>query len=95
MLNENMNVENEELMEALEDIDLEVVTGGRTVLHVKRGTLHVHARPSSGSAVLCTVDKYDDLVCMGEAQKDGNGKTWIKVKVNGCVGWVRGDKTKR
>ena len=94
MLNENMNVENEELMEALEDIDLEVVTGGRTVLHVKRGTLKVHSKPSSGSTVLCTVDRYDDLVCVGEAKRDSNNKTWIKVRVNGYVGWIRGDKAK-
>lgn len=90
------NIMNNEAMETLEltDVELELVTGGKTILHVKRGTLSVHSGPGKSYSVIETVDKDDDLVCVGEAKKDKDGKTWIKVRVFGSTGWVRGDKVK-
>jgi uncharacterized protein YraI len=91
MMNENN--ENMNAIE-LEDIDLELVTGGRTVIHAKRGTLKVYSGPGENHSVIATVDPHDDLVCAGVAKKGSDGKTWIKVRVYGSTGWVRGDKTK-
>lgn len=96
MLNyEDMNIDavDEGILE-LTDEDLEGIAGGKTVLHVKRGTLEVHSGPGKNYAVIAKVDKHDDLVCVGNAQRDKNGKYWIEVRVFGLVGWVRGDKTK-
>ena len=93
MLN-NEILENENEMVELTDAELEVITGGRTVLHVKRGTLNVYSGPGKNNGVIATVDPDDDLVCVGEAKKDKKGKTWIKVRVYGSTGWVRGDKVK-
>ena len=90
MLNENID---EGILE-LTDADLENIAGGKTVIHVKRGTLEVHSGPGKKYPVIAKVDKHDDLVCMGTAQKDKDGKYWIEIRVFGMIGWVRGDKTK-
>ena len=88
-------MENEKLnMMALEDDALEGVNGGRTVLHVKRGTLELHSKASGSSSTIMILDRGDNLVCVGEAKRDSHDKTWIKVRVNGTTGWVRGDKVK-
>ena len=89
----NEILENENEMVELTEAELDVITGGRTTLHVKRGELKVYSGPGTGS-VIATVDASDDLVCVGEAKKDKKGKTWIKVRVYGSTGWVRGDKVK-
>ena len=90
-----MNENNESMSTVeLEDIDLELVTGGKTVIHAKRGTLKVYSGPGENHSVIATVDPDDDLVCAGVAKKGSDGKTWIKVRVYGSTGWVRGDKTK-
>jgi|GEM_PF-5840301 hypothetical protein len=91
--NEMNNLELEESME-LTDADLEAITGGKTVLHVKRGTLSVYAGPGKNYGVVATVDPDDDLVCVGKAEKGKDGKTYIKIRVFGSTGWVRGDKVK-
>ena len=91
---ENEILDSEEGLLELTEEELSSISGGTTVIHVKRGTLNVHSGPGKNYSVLATVDKHDDLVCVGEAQKDKNGKYWIKIRVFGIVGWVRGDKTK-
>ena len=90
---DNEIFENESVLELTEE-EMELVAGGRSAtLRVKRGSLNVYSEPSKSSRVLMSVDRDDTLYCTGEATKNG-GKTWIRVRVNGCTGWVRGDKVK-
>lgn len=92
---DNLNMENleSEVMD-LTDEELESVVGGRTTVRPKHGSVNVYAKPSKHSGVVAVADTDDYLTCLGEAKKDKDNKTWLKVRVFGVTGWVRGDKVK-
>jgi len=94
MMNEDIEILETGILE-LTDEEMEQISGGRdTTVRVKRGELKVYSGPGKDYSVIMTVDEDDTLTCVGEAKKDRKGKTWIKVRVYGETGWVRGDKVK-
>lgn len=93
-----MNEDNEILETGfleLTDEEMAQIAGGHgTTVRVKHGELKVYDGPGTNYAVIMTVDRDDTLTCVGVAERDRKGRTWIKVRVYGETGWVRGDKVK-
>lgn len=82
-------------MIALEDEALEQVSGGREqTLRVKKEEAKLRSGPGKDYSVMRKVSRGDELIFMGEKQKDRYNKTWMRVSVYGIIGWVRADKVK-
>ena len=89
-INENMN---EEMIE-LDDAELEVVSGGKDILKVRKGEVNVRSGPGKSYGVVATMIRGDELLNLYEKKKDKHGKTWIKVRAVNVNGWVRSDLVK-
>ena len=79
----------------LTDDELEEVSGGKKSLYVKAREANIRSGPGKEYSIVWGMGKGDELVFLGEKQKDRHGKTWIKVKAVCASGWIRADLVRK
>ena len=79
----------------LTDDELEEVSSGKKSLYVKAREANIRSGPGKEYSIVWGMGKGDELVFLGEKQKDRHGKTWIKVKAVCASGWIRADLVRK
>ena len=61
---------------------------------VTGNAVNLRSGPGRDYSVMRKVGRGDELIFLGEKQKDRYNRTWMRVSVYGLIGWVRADKVK-
>lgn len=96
MTNEELDLELDD-MESIEltDEELDEVAGGKKRCYVKVSEANIRSGPGKEYSSIWGMGKGDELIYLGEKQKDKHGKTWIKVKAVCVTGWIRADLVRK